>query len=51
MEQLEAQYLSIVDQVHRFDLQQTSDEAVDILATLGEIFEEARRARDRQNAN
>ena len=51
VEQLEAQYLSIVDQVHRFDLQQTSDEAVDILATLGEIFEEARRARDRQNAN
>ena len=49
--QLEAQYQSIVDQVHHFDLQQTADEAVQILGELSEIFEQARRAGDQQEAD
>jgi hypothetical protein len=51
VEQLEAQYQSMVDQVHQFHLQKTSEEAVEILATLRGIFEDARRARDRQDLN
>lgn len=49
VENLEARYEAIVDHVHQFDLQQTADEAADILGALREIFEEARSARERQD--
>lgn len=43
---LNERYQLIVDRVHRFDLQQTSDATIEILGELREIFDAARRAHE-----
>lgn len=46
--ELDERYKTIIERVHRFDLQHTDDATIEILAELREIFDAARREHERQ---
>jgi len=45
---LDNRYSTILNQVHQFDLQQTEDQAEEILVDLTEIFNAARSAHEQR---